>query len=53
MDPIPEVNGVTEAEKAAVSEAEKAAASEHNGDPEVILNNGDSAHPSDFIVSEQ
>jgi hypothetical protein len=45
LDPIPEVNGV--------AEAEKAAASEQNGDSEVIVNNGDSAHPSDLIVSEQ
>jgi hypothetical protein len=53
LDPIPEVNGVPEAEKAAASEAVKAAASEHNGDSEVIVNNGDSAHPGDLIVSEQ
>jgi hypothetical protein len=53
LDPIPEVNGVPEAEKAVASEAEKAAASEHNGDPEVIVSNGGSDHPSDLIVSEQ
>jgi hypothetical protein len=53
LDPIPEVNGAPEAEKAAASEAEKAAASVHNGGPEVIVSNGESDHPGDHTVTDQ